>query len=213
MGKAKPFDIPKLLVWNAFKKVKENKGTAGIDNQSIEDYESDLKANLYKLWNKMSSGSYFPSKVKYVEIPKKGNGVRRLSIPTVTDRVAQMVVKLILEPKIDRHFHPDSYGYRPKKSGLDAVAICRKRCWKYPWVITLDIKAFFDNVSHELLMKALERYITEPWEILYIKRWLETCEEKKGVPQGGVISPLLANLFLHYTFDKWMQKSSPHNPF
>ncbi len=161
----------------------------------------------------MSSGSYFPSKVRYVEIPKKGKGVRRLSIPTVTDRIAQMVVKLMLEPKIDRHFHPDSYGYRPNKSALDAVSVCRKRCWKYPWAINLDIKAFFDNVSHELLCKALERHITEPWEMLYIKRWLNTCEEKRGVPQGGVISPLLANLFLHYTFDKWVQKFHPHNPF
>jgi len=213
LGKAKPFDIPKVLVWNAFLKVKERKGSAGIDQQSLKDYESDLKANLYKLWNRMSSGSYFPSEVKNVDIPKKIGGIRRLSIPTVTDRIAQAVVKLMLEPKIDRHFHSDSYGYRPNKSGLDAISICRKRCWKYPWVINLDIKAFFDNVNHKLLMKALDRYITEPWEKLYIERWLKICEGNKGLPQGGVISPLLANLFLHYSFDKWIERSFSHNPF
>jgi len=161
----------------------------------------------------MSSGSYFPSKVRCVEIPKKGKGVRRLSIPTVTDRIAQMVVKLTLEPKMDSSFHPDSYGYRPNKSGLDAVATCRKRCWRYPWVISLDIKAFFDNVNHELLMKAVVRHATEPWETLYIERWLKICRQGKGVPQGGVISPLLANVFLHYAFDRWLQQFYPYNLF
>lgn len=213
MGQAKPFDIPKQLVWDAFKQVKKSKGSAGIDEQSISDYEVNLKANLYKLWNRLSSGSYFPSQVKVVEIPKKGKGTRKLSIPTVTDRIAQTVVKLRLEPSIDAIFHPDSYGYRPNKSGLDAVAKCRERCWKYPWVINLDIKAFFDNVNHELLLKALNRYITEPWEMLYIKRWLSFNAQLKGLPQGGVISPLLANIFLHYAFDKWIHKNNPHNPF
>lgn len=213
MGQAKPFDIPKQLVWDAFKQVKKSKGSAGIDEQSISDYEVNLKANLYKLWNRLSSGSYFPSQVKVVEIPKKGMGTRKLSIPTVTDRIAQTIVKLRLEPSIDAIFHPDSYGYRPNKSGLDAVATCRERCWKYPWVINLDIKAFFDNVNHELLLKALNRYITEPWEMLYIKRWLSFNAQLKGLPQGGVISPLLANLFLHYAFDKWIHKNNPHNPF
>lgn len=213
LEEAKSFNIPKALVWNAFKRVKENKGAAGIDNQTISDFEGNLKGNLYKLWNRMSSGSYFPSKVRCVNIPKKGKGERKLSIPTITDRVAQMVVKLALEPNIDGCFHPDSFGYRPNKSGLDAVAKCRERCWKYPWVIDLDIKAFFDNVNHDLLMKALKRHAVKSWEKLYIERWLKTCQHKIGLPQGGVISPLLANLFLHYAFDMWLQKFYPHNLF
>jgi len=213
LEKAKPFSISKQLVWNAFKKVKENKGAAGIDEQSIADFESNLKGHLYKLWNRMSSGSYFPSEVKHVSLPKKTGGTRTLSIPTVTDRIAQMVVKLSLEPKVDGYFHPDSYGYRPNKSSLKAIATCRERCWKYPWVIDLDIKAFFDNVNHQLLLKAVEKHVTESWELLYIKRWLKHNGQEKGVPQGGVISPLLANLFLHYTFDKWFQKYYPQNHF
>lgn len=220
--KTKTFYIPKQLVMEAYKKVKENKGAAGIDAISLKDFEKDLKNNLYKIWNRMSSGCYFPPPVKAVEIPKTGGGIRTLGVPTIADRIAQMVVKLKLEPTIEPYFHRDSYGYRPQKSALEAVETARKRCWKYDWVVDLDIKGFFDNLNHDLVMKAVGKHINCKWSKLYIKRWLKApmqkpdgtkVERNTGTPQGGVISPLLANLFLHYAFDKWMDKNFTNNPF
>lgn len=221
MHKTKPYVISKNIVYEAFLRVKANKGSAGIDEQSITEFEENLKGNLYKIWNRMSSGSYFPPAVKAVEIPKKDGGTRTLGIPTVADRIAQMTVKLYFEPLVEPFFHEDSYGYRPKKSAIQAIEITRKRCWKYNWVLEFDIKGLFDNIDHELLMKAVEKHTQVEWIKLYIKRWLrapfqtkEGIEERtSGTPQGGVISPVLANLFLHYTFDKWMAIYHPNNPF
>ena len=193
-----------------------------MDQCSIEDFEKDLKNNLYKIWNRMSSGSYFPPLVRRVEIPKGNGETRQLGIPTVGDRVAQMVVKQYLEPELERIFHPDSYGYRPERSAQDALAQARKRCWRYDWVIDLDIKGFFDNIPHDLMLKAVQWHTQEPWILLYIERWLKApvqlpCgaveERTQGTPQGGVISPLLANLFLHYAFDHWMERQYPGIPF
>jgi len=218
LEKTKSFNIPKPLFAQAFKLVKANAGAAGIDQESLADFERNLKDNLYKLWNRMSSGSYFPSAVKGVPIPKKLGGTRLLGIPTVGDRVAQMVVKLIVEPKVEPIFLPDSYGYRPKKSALDAIGMTRLRCREYNWVLEFDIKGLFDNLSHELLMKAVRKHVTEPWIILYVERWLRApmqqsdgnmIERTRGTPQGGVISPVLSNLFLHYTFDAWMKRHYP----
>src|SRR6266513_6218412 len=215
MKKAKPFCISKKEVWEAYQRVKANKGAAGTDGQSIEDFERDLKKNLYRIWNRMSSGSYFPPPVRTVKIPKANGGERTLGIPTVSDRIAQMVVKSRLEPAIDPLFQPDSYGYRPGKSAQDAVGQARQRCWQFDWVIDLDIKGFFDNIDHELLLRAVRKHVKDPWAVLYISRWLTApaqdeegrlTERGKGTPQGGVISPLLANLFLHYAFDVWMQR-------
>lgn len=222
MDKAKSYHISKHVVMEAYKLVKANKGAAGIDEQTIKEFDKDWKKNLYKIWNRMSSGSYFPPSVKTVEIPKADGKKRKLGIPTVSDRIAQMVVKKYLEPLIEPYFHPDSYGYRPKKSAIQALEVARKRCWKYNWVIDLDIKGFFDNIDHELMMKAVEKHTKEPWILLYVKRWLKASAQDKqgniterdqGTPQGGVISPLLANLFLHYAFDEWMRKKYPSNPF
>ena len=222
MGKAKPFSIAKRAVWEAFKRVKANQGAAGVDGQTIEKFEKDLSNNLYKLWNRMSSGSYFPPPVRRVEIPKPDGRKRPLGIPTVADRVAQMVVKQYLEPILEPDFHRDSYGYRPGKSALQAVAETRRRCWKYHWVLDLDIRSFFDTIDHELLMRAVRKHTDCKWVLLYIERWLKasvqlpdgTLEDlRKGTPQGGVISPLLANLFLHYALDKWMERHFPELPF
>lgn len=222
MNKTKPYEISKYVVLEAFQRVKANGGAAGVDGESLGKFESNLKNNLYKIWNRMSSGSYFPPPVMAVEIPKKAGGTRMLGVPTVTDRVAQMVVKIYFEPKVEPYFHPDSYGYRPGKSAADALDVTRKRCWKYSWVLEFDIKGLFDNIDHELLMKAVRRHTNHPWVILYIERWLTasfqmpdgTCVERtKGTPQGGVISPILANLFLHYAFDVWMNKNHPDTPF
>jgi len=222
LKQAKPFCITKRQIWEAYKRVKANKGAAGVDGQTIEAFERDLKNNLYKLWNRMSSGSYFASPVLRVEIPKSDGGVRPLGIPTVTDRIAQMVAKECLEPELEKQFHSDSYGYRPGKSALDAVGAARKRCWKYDWVLDLDIKGFFDNIDHDLMMKAVRKHTDEKWVLLYIERWLKAPVEfkngtqqssEKGTPQGGVISPLLANLFLHYAFDQWMAREYPDIPF
>lgn len=222
LHKAKSFEIPKRLIWEAFQYVKANKGAAGVDGQSLMDFESDLKGNLYKLWNRMSSGSYMPPPVRRVNIPKKGGGSRPLGIPTVADRVGQMAVKLVLEPKLDPIFHPDSYGYRPGKSAHQALDKVTERCWRYDWLIDLDIKGYFDAIDHDLLMKAVQRHTQERWILLYIERWLKAdvmyadgrIEQRfRGTPQGGVISPVLANLFLHYVFDKWMDKHHPHVPF
>ena len=222
MHKAKSFDIPKRLVWEAYRCVKANKGAAGVDGQSLEEFDLDIKSNLYKLWNRMSSGSYMPPPVRRVSIPKKGGGTRPLGIPTVADRIGQMVVKLVLEPTWDCAFHPDSHGYRPGKSAHQALAKVRERCWRYDWVIDLDIKGYFDAIDHELLMRAVRRHTQKSWVLLYIERWLKTDvlledgrveKRTKGTPQGGVVSPLLANLFLHYVFDKWMDCHHPHVPF
>ncbi len=218
MTEAKPFTISKRLVWQAWLRVKANKGAAGIDGQSLSDFEIHLGGNLYKLWNRMSSGSYFPPPVMRVDIAKKGGGTRPLGVPTVADRIAQTVVKLIIEPVMERTFHENSYGYRPNRSAHDALALARKRCWRRDWVIDLDIKGFFDNLDHKLIMRAVEHHIKEPWILLYIKRWLEApaegeherIERTKGTPQGGVISPLLANLFMHYAFDHWLEQNIRH---
>lgn len=222
MEQAKPFNISKKKVWEAWLKVKSNKGAAGLDGQSIGEFEENLKDNLYKIWNRMSSGSYFPPPVLRVEIPKGDGRMRPLGIPTVADRIAQMVAKQELEPQLERHFHPDSYGYRPGKSALDAVGQARQRCWRNDWVVDLDIKGFFDNINHELMMRAVGTHTQERWVLLYIERWLKAPIQlpdgtrqmpQKGTPQGGVISPLLANLFLHYGFDKWMQREYPYIAF
>lgn len=222
MKETKPFDITKKTVWEAYKKVKANKGAAGVDGKSIKDFEKRLEDNLYKIWNRMSSGCYFPLPVKRVEIPKPGGKKRPLGIPTVEDRIAQMVVKMYLEPEVDKCFHPDSYGYRPGKSAHEALGTTRKRCWEYDWVVDIDIKGFFDNIDHELMMRAVRKHTDTKWILLYIERWLKVSVEMpdgniteriKGTPQGGVISPLLANIFLHHAFDEWMRKNYSHIPF
>lgn len=222
MENSKPYKIPKQIVMAAYKKVKANKGSAGVDGKDFEKYEENLKDNLYKLWNRMSSGSYFPKPVKAVEIPKKDGGTRRLGIPTIDDRIAQMTAKLTIEPILEPLFHENSYGYRPNKSATDAVGVARQRCWKYDYVIDLDIKGLFDNIDHELLMRAVRKHVKERWILLYIERWLkapfqteagEVISRTAGTPQGGVISPILANLFMHYAFDLWMTRNHRNNPF
>jgi RNA-directed DNA polymerase len=219
---AKPYCILRQEVLEAYYKVKSNKGAAGIDEQTIQEFERDLKGNLYKVWNRMSSGSYFPPPVRTVKIPKANGGERALGIPTVSDRVAQMVVKNGVEPLVEPLFHADSYGYRPKKSALDAVGWARQRCWSFDWVCDLDIKGFFDNLDHDLLMRAVKKHVKDKWIVLYIERWLKAPAQDGagslhprdcGTPQGGVISPLLANLFLHYAFDVWMLRKWKHLPF
>lgn len=222
MGKTKSYSISKHVVLDAFKRVKANRGSAGVDGETIEEFEISLKSNLYKLWNRMSSGSYFPPPVRVVEIPKDNGGKRPLGIPTVADRIAQMVVKLYLEPEIEPWFHPDSYGYRPGKSATEAVGVAKQRCWHHDWVVDLDIKGFFDNLDHELVMRAVRKHTDNKWILLYVERWLKApaqledgtnVSRHKGTPQGGVISPLLANLFLHYAFDEWMKRNNPIIPF
>jgi RNA-directed DNA polymerase len=222
MTLAKPYCIAKRTVWEAYQQVKANRGAAGIDDETIAMFEQKLSRNLYKLWNRMSSGSYFPPPVRQVEIPKAKGGFRKLGIPTVSDRIAQTVVKLLIEPILDPMFHPDSYGYRPGRSAKQAVAVTRTRCWQYDWVVEFDIKAAFDQIDHGLLMKAVRTHIKEDWILLYIERWLtapfETSEgerllRERGTPQGGVVSPILMNLFMHYAFDYWMQRIFPQCPF
>ena len=217
----KPFMIEKRQVYEAYKAVKSNKGVAGVDGQTIEQFEADLGGNLYKIWNRMSSGSYFPPPVRAVTIPKKSGGERILGVPTVGDRIAQMVVKQLIEPDLDPIFLPNSYGYRPRKSALDAVGVTRERCWKYDWVLEFDIKGLFDNLPHELLLRAVQKHVKCKWALLYIERWLTAPMEKEGLliertrgtPQGGVISPILSNLFLHYAFDLWMTRTHPGLPW
>ena len=218
MNQAKPFGISKGVVWDAYKRVRANKGAAGVDGLSIQELEVHLKENLYKLWNRMSSGSYYPPTVLTVNIPKKDGKLRKLGIPTVGDRIAQMVVKRQIETRLEEIFHEDSYGYRPNKSAIQAIERARKKCWQNNWVVDIDIKGFFDNIDHNLLMKAVEHHIKESWMKLYIQRWLtvssetrsgETEERTIGTPQGGVISPLLANIFLHFSFDLWMRETYP----
>jgi RNA-directed DNA polymerase len=219
---AKPFAISKQLVWDAYQRVRANRGAAGVDGESLVAFEKDLKGNLYKIWNRMSSGSYCPPPVRRVEIPKDNGGVRPLGIPTVGDRVAQTVVKMVLEPLVEPMFHPDSYGYRPGRSALDAVSVARKRCWDADWVIDLDIKDFFGSISHDLIERAVAHHTDLAWVRLYVGRWLRapiqredgTLEQPaRGTPQGGVASPLLANLFMHYAFDAWMQRTFPSVAF
>ena len=215
----KPFVIPKQLVWEAYKRVAANKGAAGVDGQSIEDFEADLKNNLYKIWNRMSSGTYFPPPVLAVEIPKPhGGGTRILGIPTVGDRVAQTVVALTLEARTESIFHEDSYGYRPMRSALDAVARCRQRCQTRNWVLDLDVQKFFDSVDHGLMIKAVEANTDQRWVVLYVKRWLTApmqmpdgalAARDRGTPQGSAVSPVLANLFMHYAFDSWLAREFP----
>jgi group II intron reverse transcriptase/maturase len=215
----KSFDIPKILVWEAYLKVKANKGAAGVDRQSLADFAQDERKNLYKIWNRMSSGSYFPPPVRVVEIPKAGGkGVRVLGVPTVADRIAQTVVAMTLEPEVEPMFHEDSYGYRPGRSALDAVEACQKRCWQSQWVVDLDIQGFFDHIPHDPILKAVAKHTDKPWVLLYVQRWLVAPIQRadgtlmvpdRGTPQGSAISPLLSNLFMHYAFDDWLARMQP----
>jgi RNA-directed DNA polymerase len=216
----KPFDIPKGLVWQAWRSVKANKGAAGADGVTIEAFEEDLQGNLYKIWNRMSSGTYFPPPVRAVEIPKASGGTRILGVPTVGDRVAQTAAAMALEPRTEAIFHEDSYGYRPRKGALDAVARCRQRCWEKSWVIDLDVRKFFDSVPWDLMVKAVQANVTheQRWITLYVRRWLaapivtpdgRVQARDMGTPQGSAISPVLANLFMHYAFDSWLEREFP----
>lgn len=223
MAEAKPFVIAKRDVWEAFKKVKANRGAAGVDGQSIQDFEADLTNNLYKLWNRLSSGSYFPPPVQRVVIPKPGGGGdRALGVPTVADRCAQEVVRRYLEPLLEPIFHENSYGYRPGRSAIDAIRTARQRCWRYDWVLDLDVQSYFDSIDWELMLKAVRHHTDCPWVLLYIERWLKAPVQMEdgrvvarhaGTPQGGVVSPILSNLLLHYVFDKWMERTYPSIPF
>jgi RNA-directed DNA polymerase len=218
-SQVKPFEISKAMVWEAYRRVKANKGSAGVDGVTIEQYEQDLKNNLFKLWNRLSSGSYFPPPVKAVPILKAGGrGVRILGVPTVDDRIAQTTAAMYLEREVEPVFHPDSYGYRPRRSALDAVGRCREQCWSSDWVIDLDIRAFFDSVDHTLMLKAVERHTDQKWILLYVQRWLVApvrqqdgtlVARDRGTPQGSSISPVLANLYLHYAFDMWLVREFP----
>jgi RNA-directed DNA polymerase len=215
----KSFQIPKQLVWEAYRRVKANKGAAGVDGQSLAGFEEDLRNNLYRIWNRMSSGTYFPPPVKAVEIPKpNGGGTRILGVPTVADRIAQTVVALRLEARTESIFHPDSYGYRLRKSAHDALRKCRERCWRKDWVLDLDIRKFFDSLDHDLVIRTVEANTTDKWVLLYVRRWVKaplqlpdgTLQERdKGTPQGSAVSPVLANLFLHYAFDMFLEREFP----
>lgn len=222
MSQAKPFEISKQAVFDAWRQVRANRGAHGIDEQTIQEFEESLKDNLYKLWNRLSSGSYFPPAIRAVEIPKRDGKMRQLGIPTVSDRIAQTVVRNHFEKQVDPHFHPDSYAYRRGRSTLDAIRTTRKRCWQYDWVLEFDIKGAFDNIDHALMLKAVRHHTDCRWTVLYVERWLkvplkktdgERVERTQGTPQGGVISPLLFNLYLHYTFDDWMRRHFPKVPF
>ena len=218
-NETKSIPISKQQIWLAYKKVKANQGSAGVDQISMEEFDVNRSKHLYKLWNRLASGSYFPPPVKEVEIPKKDGKVRKLGIPTIADRVAQMVVKEYLEARFEKIFSPNSYGYRPDRNAHQALEKVRQNCRKTDWVIDLDIKGFFDNIDHERLMLAVQKHVPEKWCLLYIQRWLtmpvqtksgELIQKQgKGTPQGGVISPLLANLFLHYAMDKWLEQNHP----
>ena len=221
--KVKSFEIDKRLVFEAWKKVRSNKGAPGVDAVGVEAFEAQLKDNLYKLWNRMSSGSYFPGPVRGVAIPKDhGAGMRLLGVPNTADRVAQTAAAMLLEEKLEPIFHRDSYGYRPGRSAHDALAVTRTRCWDKDWVVDFDIRAFFDSVPHDLLLKAVAHHTSERWILLYIARWLTAPMQMpdgtlvarvKGTPQGSPISPVLANLFMHYAFDTWMDREFPDCPF
>ena len=214
--------INRLMVWQAYKRVKANKGSAGIDEMRWDDLDKDLSHQLFRLWNRMTSGSYFPPAVKEVEIDKKDGGKRKLGIPTILDRIAQQVVKAYLEPLVDPHFHKNSFGYRSNKNPHQAIESAFHNSNRNDWVIDLDIKGFFDNINHELLMKGVKYLCKEKWVLLYVERWLKAGVMQKdgtitdrisGTPQGGVISPLLANIYLHIAFDKWMEKEYSSIPF
>ena len=223
MSETKPIPVSKRMVWEAYKKVKANQGAAGVDGESLKTFEENISGNLYKVWNRLASGTYFPPPVKEVEIPKADGKTRKLGIPTVGDRVAQMVVKDYLEPRMEAIFHENSYGYRPKRNAHDALTKARRNCWLFNWVIDLDIKGFFDNIDHAKLLLAVGKHVEEKWVIMYIKRWLTApvqtpdgvlmAKQGRGTPQGGVISPLLANLFLHYAFDQWLSQKHKGMPF
>jgi len=217
----KDHPITRKMVWEAYAKVRRNKGSAGADEQTLEDFAKVEATEVYKIWNRMTSGSYHPPAVKEVEIPKKTGGVRKLGVPTVSDRIAQQVVKSYLEPKVEPSFHPDSYGYRPGKNAHQALDKASKECKYYSWVVDIDIRKFFDSIDHELMMKALRKYTQETWVLVYVERWLKagvmrdgTVENRDaGTPQGGVISALLSNIFLHFAFDKWMAINHANMPF
>lgn len=222
MNSAKAFTIPKALIWEAYQDVKKSQGGPGADGQTMEDFEADLKNQLYKIWNRLSSGSYFPPPVLRVDIPKQDGGIRQLGIPTIGDRIAQAAVKRYLEPQVEPAFHEDSYGYRPGRSALDALAKARQRCWRDNWVLDLDISKFFDTLDHGLVMRTVRRFTSCNWVLLYIERWLKAdvvlrdgtlLHRDTGTPQGGVISPLLANIFLHLGFDQWMKERYPNIHF
>ncbi|MCA1708072.1 MAG: group II intron reverse transcriptase/maturase [Actinobacteria bacterium] len=223
LSRSKSFEIPKQAVWEAWLRVKANQGAAGVDEQSIAAFEENLKGNLYRLWNRMSSGTYFPPPVRAVPIPKRdGSGQRILGVPTVADRIAQTVVAGHLSARVEPVFHPDSYGYRPGRSALDAVGACRVRCWRNDWVIDLDVRAFFDSIDHDLLLRAVAKHTDAAWVLLYVRRWLVAPLQQpdgtlvardRGSPQGSAVSPVLANIFLHYAFDAWMARTFPDVPF
>ena len=220
--KPKSFAISKRAVWEAYRRVKANRGGASVDEQSIEEFEQDLSGNLYKLWNRLSSGSYFPPPVRAVAIPKRDGSSRILGVPTVADRIAQTVVRSYLEPSVEPVFHQDSYGYRPGRSAHDALGACRKRCWRNDWVLDMDIRKFFDTVPWDLVLNAVAHHTDQRWILLYVQRWLKAplqredgtlIERDRGTPQGSAISPLLANMFMHYAFDTWMTREFPDVPF
>jgi RNA-directed DNA polymerase len=221
--KVKSFEIDKRLVCEAWEKVRANQGAPGVDAVRITEFAERERDNLYKLWNRMSAGSYLPGPVRAVEIPKDhGAGVRVLGVPNVADRVAQTAAAMLLEEKLEPIFHPDSYGYRPGRSAHDALRVARRRCWKQDWVLDLDVRAFFDSVPHDLLLKAVAHHTQERWVLLYIARWLTApmqmpdgtlLAREKGTPQGSPISALLANLFMHYAFDTWIAREHPGCPF
>jgi RNA-directed DNA polymerase len=223
VDKARPFCMAKRAVWEAYQRVKASQGAAGVDGQSIEELEQDLSNNLYQLWNRMSSGSYFPPPVLRVEIPKDGGaGTRPLGIPTVSDRIAQMVVKRYLEPILEEHFHESSYGDRPRRSAHDALSAARSRCWEYDWVLELDSRSLFDSIDWELMLRAVRHHTDCTWVLWYIERWLKApvcmpegtlMSRERGTPQGAVVSPILANLFLHDALDRWMTAHFPDIPF
>jgi RNA-directed DNA polymerase len=222
-SKAKSFSIDRWVVWEAWKQVRANQGAAGVDEESVAQFEGNLSGSLFVLWNRMSSGSYMPPPVKMVQIPKQdGRGVRTLGVPTVADRVAQTVVKMYLEPGVEQVFHQDSYGYRPGRSALDAVGVCRKRCWRNDWLIDLDLRSFFDSIDHERMLEAVAAHTDQRWVVLFVERWLRAplddgsdtlVARDRGTPQGSVISPVLANVYLHYAFDVWMAREFPVVPF
>ena len=218
MNKSKPLEISKQVVWEAWQAVRRNKGSHGIDGESIGEFELNLKDNLYKLWNRMSSGSYFPPPIRGVDIPKSNGKTRRLGVPTVLDRVAQTAVKMMLEPKLEPIFKNDSYGYRPGRSAHDAIHVTKERCFSFDWVLEFDIVGMFDNIPHDLVMKALKQHENDKLVLIYAERWLKApmlnpdgsiSQRVKGTPQGGVISPLLMNLFMHYALDLWMHREFP----
>ena len=222
-SQAKSFVISRKVVLEAWESVKANQGAAGVDGESIQDFERDLSGSLYRIWNRLSSGSYMPPAVRAVQVPKRhGLGVRTLGVPTIADRVAQTVARRYLEPGVEPLFHPDSYGYRPGRSAHDALGVCRERCWKYFWVIDLDYQSFFDSLDHELVLRAVAAHTDQRWILLYVERWLKAPIQQedgtvvardRGTPQGSAISPVLANIFLHHAFDSWMAREFPTVPF